>query len=497
MKTILFQLTIFFSVLPFVNSYFNTSVRLAPSPCSQGSIFNNTHDENKCNIAHCFVVKTGDGRWKMEDRRQKTEDSHECSAHDRGDSCLRSSVFGLCSKNKCFFTNNDIISTPDFGAEMGQYVKTNYLPASDYAIKIVVIDPGHGGRDGGTSGQYAVEKDIALNIALRLGSSIQGNYPNIRVIYTRTSDVFVKLDERSRIANRNKADLFISIHCNYLEDGGGVKGSETYVMGLHKATENLNVAKRENSSILYEQNYEQTYGGYDPNSPEGHIILSMYQNAYLDQSIQLADKIESNIANFAQKRSRGVKQAGFVVLKQTTMPSVLVETGYLSNKEDERFLSTDNGQSEMAISILKAFVEYKNEVENNQSTSNTNFQQSKVSQQPVAKTTHAYQPAQQTNIRKGMNPSLSVNSAEGLMDGRLHYKVLLKSSQRLIDTSKSLWKNVSYSIQVVQESGMYKYLVIGFKNFEEAVSAKNKLRKEGFEEAFVVAYRGGKRVALP
>jgi len=402
-----------------------------------------------------------------------------------------------CNKVTCFFADiNDqslFLPTPDFGSEMGKFVKENVFTNSGYAIKTVVIDPGHGGRDGGTSGQYAVEKDIALKIALRLGSTIKGNYPNIRVIYTRTSDVFVKLDERSSIANRNKADLFISIHCNFLEDGGGVSGSETYVMGLHKATENLNVAKRENSSILYEQNYEQTYGGYDPNSPEGHIILSMYQNAYLSQSIQLADKIESNIANYAGKRSRGVKQAGFVVLKQTTMPSVLVETGYLSNAKDEQYLSSDVGQSSMAISIMKAFMAYKNEVENDQQSS----QNTPTAYQKPKRTTD-YEPAQSAKVRKGMNPSLLVNSQENASFNKdaIQYKVLLKTSNTLIDTNKAPWKNVSYSVQVLQEGDSYKYMVIGFKDYTAAVDAKNKLRKQGFNEAFVVAYQNGKRVKL-
>jgi len=450
MRTILFQLTVIFSVLPLVNNHFNTSLKFNVSDCAQGNIFNSTHREKKCNKTHCFFANTGD--------------------------------------------NSQLMTTPDFGAEMGDFIKNNFHKDDDYALKTVVIDPGHGGRDGGASGKYSVEKDIALNIALRLGNSIKGNFPHIRVIYTRTKDVFVNLDKRSNIANKNKADLFISIHCNFLEDGGGVKGSETYVMGLHTATENLNVAKRENSSILYEQNYQQTYAGYDPNSTEGHIILSMYQNAHLEQSILLADNIEKNIAHYARKRSRGVKQAGFVVLKQTTMPSVLVETGYLSNSEDERFLSSDSGQSDMAISILKAFVEYKNAVE--QSETEGNYQTGAKYQQ-VSTTDTAYEPAHAAPTRKGMNPSLPVNNTENTINNRIQYKVLLKSSEKLADTSKLPWKNVSYSVQVIQEKGVYKYMVIGFKTRKDANIAKDKLRKQGFEEAFVVAYLDGVRVQIP
>ncbi len=450
MRTILFQLTIIFSVLPLVNNHFNTSLNFNISNCAQGSIFKLTHSEKKCNKTHCFFTNTDE--------------------------------------------SSPLIATPDFGTEMGEYVRSNFKKDDNYSIKTVVIDPGHGGRDGGTSGKYSVEKDIALNIALRLGNSIKGNFPNIRVIYTRTKDVFVNLDKRSSIANKNKADLFISIHCNFLEDGGAVKGSETYVMGLHKATENLNVAKRENSSILYEQNYQQTYAGYDPNSTEGHIILSMYQNAYLEQSILLADQIERNIASYTRKRSRGVKQAGFVVLKQTTMPSVLVETGYLSNPEDERFLSSEAGQSDMAISILKAFIDYKKAIEE---TETSNSYLAPVRSQQVSTTDTAFEPAQPAPVRKGMNPEIPVSSAETVYNDRIQYKVLLKSSEKLVDTSKSPWRNVSYSVQVVEEHGVYKYLVVGFKTKETAIIAKNNLRRQGFNEAFVVAYLDGKRIDLP
>ena len=244
----------------------------------------------------------------------------------------------------------------------GKYIKKH--PSEDnYRIKKIVIDPGHGGRDSGCSGHSHREKDIALSISLKLGRLIKVNFPEIQVIYTRNSDVFVPLNERAGIANRNNADLFISIHCNAMDNADQVYGSETYVMGLHKADANLAVAKRENASILLEANYDQIYAGYDPNSPEGHIILSMYQNAYLEQSILFAEKVEKNIKHQAKRKSRGVKQAGFVVLRETTMPSVLVETGYLTNANDADFLAHERGQNKIANSILKAFKEYKTDIE--------------------------------------------------------------------------------------------------------------------------------------
>jgi N-acetylmuramoyl-L-alanine amidase len=230
-------------------------------------------------------------------------------------------------------------------------------------VKTVVIDPGHGGHDPGCLGKKSHEKNIALAIAKKLANAIKTTHPDVKVILTRESDVFIPLHKRAAIANRNNADLFISIHCNSMPKGhSSTHGTETYVMGLHTATHNLNVAKRENASILLEADYEKTYD-YDPNSPEGHIMLSMFQNAYLDQSIQFARKVEQQFKSVTNRKSRGVKQAGFVVLKETTMPSVLIETGFLSNNQEENYLFTSKGQNSVAKAILIAFNNYKKEVE--------------------------------------------------------------------------------------------------------------------------------------
>jgi len=186
----------------------------------------------------------------------------------------------------------------------------------------------------------------------------------MQVILTRDKDVFIPLYERAAIANRAHADLFVSIHCNAMPTRSPTSGSETYVMGLHTAAHNLDVAKRENNAILLEENYERNYD-YDPNSPEGHILLSMFQNAFLEQSILFAEKVEHHFEATAQRRSRGVKQAGFVVLKETAMPSVLVETGFLSSSKDEAFLLTTEGQDQVALALFNAFAEYKATLEGN------------------------------------------------------------------------------------------------------------------------------------
>jgi N-acetylmuramoyl-L-alanine amidase len=475
------KLTAFLLVLPFVNIYFNSSVRPSaidelPTDKTFNVLDGETNGHRSCFIPH-----------------------------------LHKDV--------------SVFETPDFGFEMGKYIKDNFGKGANYKIKTVVIDAGHGGRDGGTSGKYAVEKDIALKIANHLGANLRYHYPNVRFIFTRSDDRFIPLNERARIANDAKADLFISIHCNSLPNSpmnNRVKGSETYVMGLHTAEQNLNVAKRENSSILYEQDYQQRYDGYDPNSPEGHIILSMFQNAYLGQSILLAEEIENKLASAAGRGSLGVKQAGFVVLKQTTMPSVLVETGYLSNTEDEKYLSSETGQSNMALSILDAFTAYKQAVEdNNPEVGRTTYVESNTKQVQVKSTSitvgrflnekqNGNQNPLTTNnintkqreatvqpVSRGMAPPLVVNNKDNTtkaIHSKTDYKVLLATSNKLIDTGKSPWKDIDYSVQVLREKESYKYLVIGFSDKTSATKVKEEMRKKGFKEAFVVGYRNGIRV---
>lgn len=234
--------------------------------------------------------------------------------------------------------------------------------SAEFKIRTVVIDAGHGGKDPGTVGKSLKEKDVVLKLALRVGEYIEKNLPEVKVVYTRKTDKFIELSERSAIAMRNKADLFISIHANAIANPK-TYGTETWVMGLHKSEENLAVAKRENAVIVqYEDNYQEKYEGFD-NSPESYIMFSLMQNAYLESSLKFADKIEKQFKNKAGRHSRGVKQAGFVVLYKTATPSVLVEAGFLSNETEEKFLGTEAGQELIASGIYRAFKEYKSEVE--------------------------------------------------------------------------------------------------------------------------------------
>lgn len=239
----------------------------------------------------------------------------------------------------------------------------NYVPGKQ--VKTIVIDPGHGGLDPGCNGANEIwEKAVTLAVSLKLGKLIEDSLQDVQVVYTRKTDRFVELWERPNMANKIKADLFISIHCNSNVNTTAA-GSETYFMGLHKTQGNLDVAKRENAAIKFESNYKtnERYGGFDPNSPEGHIIFSLVQNAFLQQSLKFSTLVESHTHKISKIKSRGVKQAGFLVLWQTAMPSVLVEIGFLTNASDRSFLKTEDGQKTTARGIFRAIRQYKKELE--------------------------------------------------------------------------------------------------------------------------------------
>lgn len=240
-----------------------------------------------------------------------------------------------------------------------------YAQSSNLGVKKIVIDPGHGGKDPGTlgTGRYKqAEKDVVLDVSILLGDYLKSEFPDIQVIYTRKSDKFIKLSERTRIANQAKADLFISIHCDAFSDYS-VYGSSTYVMGMHKSESNLNVAIRENSSILMENDYELNYEGFDPEEPESYIALSMYQTSHIANSLLLASKVQKQFKNRVKRKDRGVKQAGFLVLSRATMPSILIELGFLTNPKEEEFLISKQGKTYMASAIFRAIKEYKIDIE--------------------------------------------------------------------------------------------------------------------------------------
>ncbi|MDX5348845.1 MAG: N-acetylmuramoyl-L-alanine amidase [Hymenobacteraceae bacterium] len=237
----------------------------------------------------------------------------------------------------------------------------NTLETKSYRIRTVVIDAGHGGKDPGCNGKSSKEADVALKVALELGETIEKNLPDVKVVYTRKTDHFVELIDRAGIANKNNADLFISIHCN--SGPSSAYGTETYTMGLHTSDGNLKVAKRENAVILQEDNYKEKYDGFDPNSPQGHILFTLYQSAYIDNSLRFAQKVEHQFKHRVGRNSRGVKQAGLLVLWKSAMPSVLIELGFLTNPNEEKYLNDKTSQTYMASGIYRAFKEYKHELE--------------------------------------------------------------------------------------------------------------------------------------
>ena len=335
----------------------------------------------------------------------------------------------------------------------------------EYRIKKVVIDAGHGGYDTGCHSDEGVEKKNTLAIALKLGKKIKADYPNIDVIYTRDKDEFIELHKRADIANKAKADLFISIHCNSSDEGRPM-GTETYVLGMHRMEENLGVAKRENSSILLENDYKEQYDGFDPNSNEAYIIFSLYQNAYLDKSILFAKNVEESFKNNAGRRSLGVKQAGFVVLRRTAMPSVLIETGFLNNPTEGAFISSNNGQESVAESIFIAFKKYKKSVE--------------TKDEPVQFVASVEKPKAVTAASKNVeNVTFRIQLASSNKDSR--------------DAPR--WKDLE-NLQVVKEGSMYKYYIIGIQTYSEATATLKKMKASGYSDAFIIAYKNGKRVGL-
>lgn len=410
--------------------------------------------------------------------------------------------------------------------------KDSEIGANGYRIKTIVLDAGHGGKDAGCSGKTSKEKHVALNVVLKLGQAIERQFPSIEVIYTRKTDVFIPLYKRAAIANKNNADLFISIHCNALGHKAHlVHGSETYVMGLHTAEHNLDVARRENESILLEDDYQKNYQGFDPNSDEGHIFLSMFQNAFLDKSIQFAEKVEAKIKVKAQRKSRGVKQAGFVVLKETTMPSVLIETGYLTNAKEEAFLVTDAGQNKMANAIFEAFIEYKLEVEEQTSEPLAALRPQTVALiTPVQNTTTVYQTKsgtverpitrpnanqqQKSNDSKVIaNPNLIVTerpiveqrprkevlpravALPKVKKANIIFKIQLAASPAEIETSNQKWSKIPF-VEVRKENNLYKYLTGSHTNYSIALKNRNEVLAKGFNGAFIVAYKDGQRISL-
>ena len=355
--------------------------------------------------------------------------------------------------------------------------------ASAQKLKTVVLDAGHGGHDTGALGKNSREKDITLSIVLKLRDYINQNMKDVKVVLTRDDDTFVELHRRARIANEKKADLFISIHCNSTHSAT-VFGAETFVMGLHKSQANLAVAKAENAAILLEDDYVEKYDGFDPNSPEGNIFFNMMQNAFLDKSLAYAGKVQHQLVDNLKLFDRGVKQAGFLVLYKTAMPGVLIETGFISNAREEKFLLSEKGQDQVAYAIYKALREYKNQIENKPSEP-----------QPEDTLVAANQ---SSDVFKNANAGNPVSTG-AVVEAPDPDAVAFRVQFAIYPDSKPLDSKIFDGIKDVQvyfHSGSYKYTSGNFNDIDAALLLRKEMISKGYKDAFIVAFKGKNRITI-
>lgn len=355
-----------------------------------------------------------------------------------------------------------------FGTLKG-YTQNNNKPF------IVVLDAGHGGKDPGRPTNFGYkEKDIALKIVLKVGENLS-KHKNIKVIYTRKTDVFLELRQRAKIANKADADLFVSVHCNAHDSQA--YGTETYVLGLGRNDSNFRVAKEENEVIFYEDDYETNYEGFDPNSPETLIGLTLMQEDYLDQSIMLARTIQDNFTNRLKRKNRGVKQAVFWVLHNTYMPSVLIETGFITNKKEGDYLNSVEGNANMSKSISDAILDYK---------SNLN---SEISIEEMAPKNQEIE-----TISEKEQPTQTYNSSNN-SDKSIVFKVQIAASSKKLATKSYNFKGLK-GISRTKSKSIYRYFYGKTINYDEALELKNNALEKGYKTAFIVAYKYGKKIAI-
>ncbi|WP_339834350.1 N-acetylmuramoyl-L-alanine amidase [uncultured Flavobacterium sp.] len=342
----------------------------------------------------------------------------------------------------------------------------------------VVLDAGHGGKDYGATYHGNVEKNIALKTVLRVGEILEKD-PNITVVYTRNKDVFVELDDRATIANKSKANIFVSMHCN-ANANISAAGNETYVMGITRNASNLEVAKKENSVVTLEDDYEIKYEGFDPNSPESVIGISILQEEYRELSVELAAKVQQAFTKKTTFRNRGVKEAGFLVLRKITMPRVLIEMGFVSNKEEGAFLNSDSGQGKLAEAIANSILDYKKEYFiSSLNTADKNKTQEKEEEKP-----------KEIIVKKEESKVVRSDSNNDIV-----FKVQISASSRNLETSPSNFKGLK---NVTKEKGavIYKYFYEEAKSYDEAKKNLEVAKEKGFDSAFIVAFKNGEKINI-
>ena len=340
----------------------------------------------------------------------------------------------------------------------------------------VVLDAGHGGKDYGATYHGNVEKNIALKTVLKVGEILEKD-PNVSVVYTRNKDVFVELDDRANIANKSKANIFVSMHCN-ANANTSAAGNETYVMGITRNASNLEVAKKENSVVTLEDNYEVKYEGFDPNSPESVIGISILQEEYRELSVELAAKVQQAFTKKTTFRNRGVKEAGFLVLRKITMPRVLIEMGFVSNKEEGAFLNSESGQNKLAEAIAHSILEYKKEYFISSSTST---EKNDVKEDDKLK---------EITVKKEETKVISIPNKEKII-----FKVQISASSRDLETSPSNFKGLK---NVTKEKGsvIYKYYYEEANSYGEEQKNLAEAKEKGFDTAFIVAFKNGEKIKI-
>lgn len=383
---------------------------------------------------------------------------------------------------------------------------TNHLWGKDF---VVVIDAGHGGHDPGAIGKISKEKNINLNVALKVGNLIKRNCDDVKVIYTRSKDVFIPLDRRAEIANNAKADLFISIHTNALANNRTAKGASTWTLGLAKSDANLEVAKRENSVILYESDYKTRYAGFNPNSAESYIIFEFMQDKYMEQSVHLASLMQKQFRQTCKRADRGVHQAGFLVLKASAMPSILIELGFISTPEEERYLNSEEGAGSMAKGIYRAFLNYKREYELRltgvSKTIIPTEQEEDNAPEIAQKDTEIINtaPQQQELLAEAKTkpaataktaPKRPIVAESATNDSEITFKIqILTASKPLAKNDKRLkgLKDVDY----YKEGGIYKYTYGASTDYNKVLRTRRTITAE-FKDAFIIAFRNGEKMNI-
>ena len=396
------------------------------------------------------------------------------------------------------------------------FVATSWAANGRFTL---VIDAGHGGHDAGALGAISKEKDINLNVALAFGRYVEQNLPDVQVIYTRKTDVFIPLHQRADIANKAKADLFISVHTNSVVPGHYAKGFQVYTLGMHRAKDNLDVAMRENSVISMEKGYQQTYQGFDPKSSESYIMFEFMQNANMEKSVELARLIQRSVCSSANRIDKGVHQAGFLVLRESYMPSCLIELGFITAADEEEFLNSPDGIDAMAKGIYNAFVKYKNMYDThivvpykaadnrkisvtrvvpvppsgqpNLVSSNNRAQSTKknptkktIKETPKKETPVSSSNKTKTDVKKDNKVSVPINAPI--------FKVQVIASSRQLRPGCEQFKGHK-DIECTQEGSWYKYTIGNSTNYNEIARLREKLKKD-FPQAFVIAYKAGNRM---